>query len=267
MTPGPEGAAEPLWPGPRPFIVAHRGAPRHAPGNTLASLEAALGHGADALEVDVRATRDGTLVLHHDRRLDGSRLDRIGLDEARRIARAKGFELATLRAVLERFPDVPLDVELKETGLAEDALSLLLDHRSPGTFLITSFRRGPLSWIGSASVDVATGWLLSPARAIRLLYRRRRARRLTRGADEAGVDALVAHQSFLRLGLTSALRASRRPVLVWTVNRDRRLRKLIGHPFIDGMITDRTGRAVHLRRVQTAPATVEAPPELQVAPR
>lgn len=46
--------------------VAHRGAPYHSRENTLASLRAALALGADAVEIDVRVTRDGVPVLLHD---------------------------------------------------------------------------------------------------------------------------------------------------------------------------------------------------------
>ncbi|MFI8190355.1 glycerophosphodiester phosphodiesterase [Streptomyces sp. NPDC085946] len=49
--------------------VAHRGDPYRARENTLASLRSALARGADAVEVDVRLTRDGVPVLLHDETL------------------------------------------------------------------------------------------------------------------------------------------------------------------------------------------------------
>src|SRR5207244_13183048 len=48
-----------------PLIVGHRGASRHAPGNSLASFTEAIRQGADAIELDVRRTLDGVLVIHH----------------------------------------------------------------------------------------------------------------------------------------------------------------------------------------------------------
>jgi glycerophosphoryl diester phosphodiesterase len=53
-----------------PFVVAHRGASADRPEHTLAAYELALKEGADAVECDVRLTRDGHLVCVHDRRLD-----------------------------------------------------------------------------------------------------------------------------------------------------------------------------------------------------
>ncbi|MEZ7005972.1 glycerophosphodiester phosphodiesterase [Streptomyces sp. AD55] len=49
--------------------VAHRGDPYHVRENTLGSLRSALGRGADAVETDVRLTRDGVPVLLHDETL------------------------------------------------------------------------------------------------------------------------------------------------------------------------------------------------------
>ena len=50
----------------RPLAIAHRGASMRAPENTVAAFEAAVGLGAFAIETDLRLTRDGHLVCHHD---------------------------------------------------------------------------------------------------------------------------------------------------------------------------------------------------------
>jgi len=49
------------------MIIAHRGASFDAPENTLASVQMAWEQGADAVEIDVRMTRDGRIVLMHDK--------------------------------------------------------------------------------------------------------------------------------------------------------------------------------------------------------
>ena len=51
-------------------LQGHRGARGHAPENTLAGFERALEIGVDTLELDVGVTRDGVVVIHHDRRLN-----------------------------------------------------------------------------------------------------------------------------------------------------------------------------------------------------
>jgi glycerophosphoryl diester phosphodiesterase len=55
---------------PRPTIFGHRGASAHAPENTLAAFELAVEHGADAIELDAKLSRDGQVVVIHDQTVD-----------------------------------------------------------------------------------------------------------------------------------------------------------------------------------------------------
>jgi glycerophosphoryl diester phosphodiesterase len=55
----------------RPLVYGHRGASAYARDNTVESIALAVEQGADGVEVDVRATRDGRLILHHDDREPG----------------------------------------------------------------------------------------------------------------------------------------------------------------------------------------------------
>lgn len=55
---------------PQPIILAHRGASAHAPENTLAAFELALAQNADGIELDVKLTADGHVVVIHDARVD-----------------------------------------------------------------------------------------------------------------------------------------------------------------------------------------------------
>jgi glycerophosphoryl diester phosphodiesterase len=63
-------SARPAVPTSGPQVVAHRGSSEDVPEHTLAAYRRAIEDGADALECDVRLTRDGHLVCVHDRRID-----------------------------------------------------------------------------------------------------------------------------------------------------------------------------------------------------
>jgi glycerophosphoryl diester phosphodiesterase len=81
----------------RPLVSAHRGASAAAPENTLLALEAALAAGADVAEVDLRMTRDGHLVLMHDRSVDRTtdgrgRVSELTLAEIRRLDAGAWFK-------------------------------------------------------------------------------------------------------------------------------------------------------------------------------
>src|SRR6185503_4815934 len=61
-----------------PEIIAHRGANREAPENTIPAFEKALAIGVGGIELDVHVTRDNVPVVHHDAVLpDGGRIDRM----------------------------------------------------------------------------------------------------------------------------------------------------------------------------------------------
>ncbi len=81
----------------RPLISAHRGFSAAAPENTIRALEAALAAGADVAEVDLRMTRDGQLVLMHDRSVDRTtdgrgRVSELSLDEIRGLDAGAWFK-------------------------------------------------------------------------------------------------------------------------------------------------------------------------------
>jgi glycerophosphoryl diester phosphodiesterase len=62
-------------------IIAHRGASHDAPENTVAAFELGIAQGADALECDVRLSRDGALVVIHDATLERTYGDNRGVGE------------------------------------------------------------------------------------------------------------------------------------------------------------------------------------------
>jgi glycerophosphoryl diester phosphodiesterase len=98
----------------RPLVIAHRGGAALAPENTLAALRAAEAAGADAIETDIRQTRDGVLVCVHD--ADLSRL----CGDPRNVT---DLDLPILRQLL---PEV---MTLSEALAASGRLGVLLDFK------------------------------------------------------------------------------------------------------------------------------------------
>ncbi len=125
---------------PRFEIVAHRGVPTDVPENTMAGFRRALELGADAVEMDVRLTKDGVPVLFHDFYLDG-RTNASGpvfahtWDELRRLElvggeSADGSRIPTFREVLESFAGrLGLEIELK--GPEPEAPEIVAEELQP----------------------------------------------------------------------------------------------------------------------------------------
>jgi glycerophosphoryl diester phosphodiesterase len=96
----------------RPLVFAHRGGAALAPENTLAAFANGIALGADGIELDVRASRDGRVVVHHDetlertRRLQGAVADHTAAELAK-------SNVPELKAVLHECRDARLIIEVK----------------------------------------------------------------------------------------------------------------------------------------------------------
>src|SRR5262245_60521432 len=102
----------PFFSSSRPLVFAHRGGSALAPENTMAAFDNGLRLGADGLELDVRLSRDGVVVVHHDRLLDRTTTLRgpLAARTADELARA---DVPRLADVFDRHRDCRVIVELK----------------------------------------------------------------------------------------------------------------------------------------------------------
>ena len=117
--------------GTRVLVVAHRGLHTAAPENSLAAVQAAVRAGCSRIEVDVRATGDGHLVLMHDatlgRTTSGSgTLAEVRAHELGEVRLADGSPVPSLHEVLEVTRDrAVLCIDVKEPELGPDVMALV----------------------------------------------------------------------------------------------------------------------------------------------
>jgi glycerophosphoryl diester phosphodiesterase len=157
------------------LVVGHRGAPSRAPENTLASFEAALAIGVDAIELDVHLSRDAHLVVIHDQSLarttngeglvhEHSLAELLALDAGSRFGPAfAGERIPTFEEVLVRIGRrVPLQVEIKGAtdGVVEATLTALRAHGLLATAMITSFHLNRLPLVRALAPAVKIGALV-----------------------------------------------------------------------------------------------------------
>lgn len=202
-------------------VIAHRGASGVCPENTLLAFRRALEDGADALELDVRASRDGVPVVIHDATLErttdgrGAVADVTAADLAALDAGA-GEPVPTFRDVLHAFPDTPLVVEIKTASASAAALRALREAGAVSRVVVGSFDRGALGPFRAAGVATAASrgetarcWVTSRVRGAprRAAYRAFTIPERWKGLRVVGRP------------LVSAARRAGRPVHVWTVDR------------------------------------------------
>lgn len=111
----------------RPIVrIGHRGAAGHAPENTIAAIHQGISLGADFIELDVRCTCDGQLVLMHDELVDRTTngagiLSRLTWDRLQLLDAGGGERLPSLEAALAAVSGcagVMLEVKAPNTGPA-----------------------------------------------------------------------------------------------------------------------------------------------------
>ncbi len=220
------------------LVVAHRGAWNPAPQNSLAAFEQAISDGADAIELDVRRTADGRLVVVHDPRVGVRPVAK--LDHAELRDRLKTGQAPVLEEVLELVAGrIGVDIELKEDGYVAEVMAAVTRHLTPDRYVVTSFVAPVLPQVHRAAPEARTGLLLAS---------RRRGRQLERRVAQGEVDFVAPHVALARAGLLAWAAARGIPAWVWTVNDPRALRTLLADRRVGAVITDRARDAVLIRR-------------------
>lgn len=130
--------------------VGHRGARAYEPENTIRSFMKALEMGVNAIEFDVRRTRDGELVVIHDAEVDRTTngkglVSELTLKEIKSLSTEKGEKIPTLDEALDFLDQkVKILIELKEVGFEEKVLEAIKRRGLEDNVIIISFHEEAL---------------------------------------------------------------------------------------------------------------------------
>jgi glycerophosphoryl diester phosphodiesterase len=200
--------------------VGHKGAAHIAPGNSLASFDAAVAHGVDMIEFDVLPEdydnpATSRLVLAHDYTADLASAPT--LDEGLAHLAATGLEL---------------DVDLKLPGYEDRVLDALRAHDLIGRSLISTMEEESLRRVRELEPGVRLGWSVPklrrdytlspiyryPAYAALLYARRVLPGRAAEAIRSGRVDALMSHWKLVTPRMVDAVRGAGGDLYVWTVD-------------------------------------------------
>lgn len=216
--------------GPVPLVLSHRGHHVRERENTIAAFDAAVAVGAHGIEFDVRATRRGALVVHHDEKVRlGARRRRLIESDRRELPGWVPTLKETLRWARKN-PRILLDMEIKEPGTEGEAMRLVEAAHLTERTIVTSFHPDVCFQVRDHFSETITGFLLEEAvpEAVDV-------------AVEAGAKLLVVHRSAVDAGLVVAARARGLDVWAWGANRVHDARALVDAG-VRGIITDRADR-------------------------
>jgi glycerophosphoryl diester phosphodiesterase len=240
----------------RPRVFAHRGGSALAPENTLAAFDCGLALGADGLELDVHLSHDGVVVVHHDPTLDrttnltgpiagrtAAELSRADAGcrfaGARHVTAGADVGIPSLSAVLARYPDVPMVIDLKvnHEALAQAVLQTLRAADAIDRVCLGAFGLRVLQEARRLEPRVATG---AAREEVRWALYRSRSRWPLKRADYAAYQVpevsggtRVVTQRFVADAHSAGL-----GVQVWTVDSEADAGRLLDWG-VDALITDR----------------------------
>ncbi len=212
-------------------ILAHRGASRAERENTLAAFRRAASMGADAVELDVRRSADGVLVVHHDAVLaDGRPLVEVPVGELPE-------HVPTLASALDVCVPMWVNVEVKNDPrepdfdatdrIADDVVALLRGRREPPSrWLISSFRLETVDRCRAIAPEIPTAYLtvgVEPG--------------LVEQVRERGHAALHPWVGGVTTELVAACHAAGLTLNTWTCDDPERMRELIAWG-VDGICTN-----------------------------
>ncbi len=161
----------------RPFIVGHRGYPTVAPENSIEGMKEAFNAGADAVECDIWATKDGHVVINHNGNLGGyttdnsataamssltrSQIKSYTLKPVGKYTNCKFAFLDEMFEVLKTYPDKMLVIELKTTdpNVVTLARKLAVDYNVLDRIVFISFHLSQITNCRKAFPEVGASWL------------------------------------------------------------------------------------------------------------
>jgi glycerophosphoryl diester phosphodiesterase len=225
-------------------VYAHRGDRSRAPDNTIEAYLLAVEAGADGIELDVRRTHDGVLIMRHDDR-DPAIGVFASLDFD--VLRAMAPDVPTLREAMEAIPrHVFVNVEIKsdssdagfdtERLIVDETLAELRDYDDPARILLSSFDPMSMQRAGEVGPEFLRGQLVMTPVPLNIGLS------FAREFKMDSVNPQFAHLKDDAAGLIAEIRGADLHTVVWDVNTAEAVAS-IAAAGADVIITDDPGLA------------------------
>jgi glycerophosphoryl diester phosphodiesterase len=259
--------AHPFWDASAPRVIAHRGGRGLWPENTLYAFRRAAALGADVLEMDLRESADGEIVVLHDatvdRTTDGSGpVVALTLAELARLDagyrwtadggatypyRGRDIRVPPLKEVFQALPQARMNLEMKSQGtrLAGALCALIRTHGMERRVVVASMEQAPMDAFRSACPRVATAATRDEVIRFARLSAFFLASLFEPRAEVLQVPERAGSYEVLTPRFTSGARRLNLKLDVWTVNEPEAMRRLADLP-VDGIMTDYPDRLIAL---------------------
>lgn len=215
------------------LLIAHRGASKLAPENTLKAFEKAIELGADYVEFDVHISKDGEIVIMHDSTVDRTTggkgtIEEMTLKELKDLDCGEGEKIPTLQDLIELAKDkIGLQLEIKAKGMAEKIVHLVREAGLIESIIISSFDHDELLEIKRIEPSIKLASLILGVKK----------KSSIKEAIDNGFHAIHPMDKFASSKFIASAHEHGIKVNVWTVDSKSKMRKLI-EKGVDGIITN-----------------------------
>jgi glycerophosphoryl diester phosphodiesterase len=198
--------------------------------NSLAAFRAAAALGADAVELDVHATADGTIVVYHDETIAGQRIARMTGKQVAALRPANGEPVPTLAEVLALLGSalqVFVEVKSLPPQFDDPLLGVLRNGPNPPGYAVHAFDHRVVLRLGTRWPGLRRGVLSGsyPVRPLALLR-------------DAGATMLWQERTLVDRSLVDALHGAGMQLIVWTVDDATEMQQLLDLG-VDAICTNR----------------------------
>lgn len=220
-------------------ITAHRGSSTDAPENTLAAIDSAIKNGADYAEIDVQQTKDGKLVLLHDKsfkRTTGvdKNVWELNLSDIKKLdagylfdGKFKGEKVPTLEEVIDYskgkiFLNIELKINETDTTLIEDVVRLIEEKKLISKCVVSSLDYKALEEVERLQPKIKTGYIMFAAFG---------------DLEKLNLDFYSVEETNINEDFIINAHRIGREVHVWTINTTESMEGILEYG-VDNIITD-----------------------------
>lgn len=214
-------------------IIAHRGASAYEPENTLRAIRKALELNSKMIEVDVRSSKDGKIVVIHDESVDRTTngkglVKNLMLEEIKKLDAGKGERIPTLQEVINAVRKrAILIIEIKVLNIEDSIVKTIEKEDIEKEVIVTSFNHHILKKIKDLNPVIKTGVIFKchPIKSADL-------------ALNANADSLFPEHKYLSEEMVKEAHENGLKIYPWTIDDPNRANELI-EIGVDGIVTNK----------------------------
>lgn len=244
---------------PRPLVIAHRGGAGIFPENTLYAFEKSWKLGADVLELDVRETADGKLVVMHDRTVDrttdgSGQISELTLETVKKLNagyrfspdggktfpfREQKIAVPTLEEIFTALPDAKYVIEPKQESptIVKSLCGLLRERKMTDKTIVGSFSQTNLDNFRRECPEVATSAGPSEVSRFLAMYKTGLGASYSPPMQALQTPEYVGGLHIVSKEFVETARKLNLDIHVWTVNETDQMHRLL-ETGVDGIMTD-----------------------------